>query len=816
MFNDLISFHTFRAARRLGCLAVVGGALTWLLTLCVSPSATAQCDRPEWQPGEALRGFNGVVRATTLWDRDGAGGEPPVLVAAGAFSIAGNTFANNIAMWNGRWWEPLGAGTPAGVNGEIWSLATLPNGDLVAGGVFQRAGDGLASRVARWNGSTWSPLGSGMGTLNTTIVRALAVLPSGDLVAAGRFINAGGQTVANIARWNGSAWSPLGSGLGGNPADVNALLVLPDGNLVAGGTFTTAGGAAISGVARWDGANWLPLGAGLSGNVRGLARLPNGDLLAVGKMSALGNPGQRNVLRWDGTAWAALNPQAPIGPDSQAVHVTPEGVIVVGHATIWFWNGVGWEALGGGGVGTFYSFCQLPDGDLVAAGDFLAVGGLPASPAGTRIQASAIARWDGQRWNYFGSGFGGRSRNHIYALLPLPEGGVIAGGAFDAAGAVEAVNVARWNGRQWSALPQTGQFNGDVRALALDTDGQVLAGGAFTEAGGRAARGIARWNGNDWFPLGTDVASGTPVVEALAVLPGGDVVACGSFSSLGGVNARGLARWNGTTWAPFGSGILGSASCLAVMSNGDLVVGGEITSVDGVTVGRLARWNGTAWSGFGSGMNGAVYALVPLPDNRLLAGGRFGTAGGVTASRVALWDGTTWRPLGPGIPAISTPQVNALAVLANGEVIVGGNFTRAGTVNTANLARWDGVSWSALGSGTGGAFDSSVYALAALGDGGFVVGGGFAALNDHPQALFAHWGCPAVQSPLRIAEISAAGRAVRFRFSGAPGRTYAVEHAPHLNQWTRIQGGLDGEAEFEDTDHGRLEQAAGFYRVVEE
>ena len=72
-------------------------------------------------------------------------------------------------------------------------------------------------------------------------VHALAVLPSGDLIAGGSFTTSGGQAINYIARWNGTSWSPLGPG-----ADnlVYALAVLPNGDLIAAGSFTAAAGAA--------------------------------------------------------------------------------------------------------------------------------------------------------------------------------------------------------------------------------------------------------------------------------------------------------------------------------------------------------------------------------------------------------------------------------------------------------------------------------------------------------------------------------------------------------------------------------------------
>ena len=73
------------------------------------------------------------------------------------------------------------------------------------------------------------------------------------LYAAGRFTTAGGQTANSIARWDGSAWSPLGSGLSGT---VRALTGFSDGSapaLYPGGEFSIAGGNASAYMAKWQG-----------------------------------------------------------------------------------------------------------------------------------------------------------------------------------------------------------------------------------------------------------------------------------------------------------------------------------------------------------------------------------------------------------------------------------------------------------------------------------------------------------------------------------------------------------------------------------
>ena len=71
------------------------------------------------------------------------------------------------------------------------------------------AGGVAANYIAKWDGSTWSALGSGM----MVIVDALAMDGAGNLYAGGFFAFAGGVAANNIAKWNGSTWSALGSGM---------------------------------------------------------------------------------------------------------------------------------------------------------------------------------------------------------------------------------------------------------------------------------------------------------------------------------------------------------------------------------------------------------------------------------------------------------------------------------------------------------------------------------------------------------------------------------------------------------------------------
>ena len=147
-----------------------------LLVLCalVGPHAGALAQAPtgneNWDDRFVAVGANNTITAVVV---DGAGN----LYAGGTFTTIGGVTANRVAKWNGTIWTPLGNGT----NGNVSTLALDPSGNLYVGGAFTTAGDVTANRIAMWNGSSWSDLGGGMD--NT--VSTLAFDRSGNLYAGG-------------------------------------------------------------------------------------------------------------------------------------------------------------------------------------------------------------------------------------------------------------------------------------------------------------------------------------------------------------------------------------------------------------------------------------------------------------------------------------------------------------------------------------------------------------------------------------------------------------------------------------------------------
>ncbi len=252
----------------------------------------AWLDGDTWKP--LAQGFNDVVRC--LIDFNGE------LVAGGDFTRAGSQVVNHIARWDGAQWQPLGTGISSRVNALV-----VFDGKLIAGGQFQQAGSQIVHSIAQWDGQQWLGFGSGMaGGTNGPGVFALTVY-QGYLIAGGAFTSAGSSTSAKrIAQWNGLDWSGLGTGMSaasGVPY-VYATAVC-NGDLYAGGVFTNAGGLAAKNIARWDGSAWHPLGAGIEVNFQGVFALAeyNGDLIAAGNFYSAGRLGVNSVARWDGQSW---------------------------------------------------------------------------------------------------------------------------------------------------------------------------------------------------------------------------------------------------------------------------------------------------------------------------------------------------------------------------------------------------------------------------------------------------------------------------------------------------------------------------------
>ena len=397
----------------------------------------ASLNGSEWQAIGSSATVGNVLSLTTM--PDGA------LFAAGTLVAVGDELVSRIARWDGPTWSGVGTG----ISGPIYGLGSLPSGKFAAGGEFSLStGAGAqGNRVATWNGSSWSPL----ALRANGYVNDLAALPTGDLVAVGDFSLIGGLSTRDVARWNGSSWAPMG-----NWSDwyfTTVVTTAPNGDVIVGGSFGGVGNTPAASIARWNGSAWTAFGAGIDGSVKALAVMPNDDVLAGGSFSTAGGATARNLASWNGSSWAefaAVGGTLEVAPGT----TTPVPTIVA-------------------------DVLRLKNGELIVCGNFTSI---------NSVSVNAIARWNGSSWLAMGTGMNGR----VYALLELPDGSIVAGGSFTTADGASANGIARWNGSSW--IPFGPGVSGSVFGLALSPTGELGVGGSFATAGGQVSASFARYS----------------------------------------------------------------------------------------------------------------------------------------------------------------------------------------------------------------------------------------------------------------------------------------------------------------------------------
>jgi len=170
-----------------------------------------------------------------------------------------------VAYWDGQQWRGLDDGLTQPP--YVRSLAMDEQGNLYAGGYFTRIthGNVAASHVARWDGEHWQPMGLGMSITDAyglyVSVNALVTDNQGQLFAGGLFNRAGGQAANYVACWDGMVWQPLDEGLSGPPPyrakhiRAYAMTLVGNDRLFVGGYFDHAGEFSAVNVALWS---WQP------------------------------------------------------------------------------------------------------------------------------------------------------------------------------------------------------------------------------------------------------------------------------------------------------------------------------------------------------------------------------------------------------------------------------------------------------------------------------------------------------------------------------------------------------------------------------
>lgn len=240
---------------------------------------------------------NGTVVDFEIFNND--------LYAAGLFTQINGSSANYFAKWNGSSWQQVAGGFSDPVHTVKYIDSTL----FVARYEYQVD----SNWVYYLSNNTWKKLGNGFylsganaGNFYTCSLYDVIKF-NGDLYVCGEFTHVGTQPANGIARWNGSSWQPVGTGLD-TPFSGQVIyphkMITYNNKLYVCGNFKKAGGQIVNGIASWDGTSWSPVGTGFNSVVYAIG-VYNNQLYAGGDFTG---PSTNlypldAIAVWNGTNW---------------------------------------------------------------------------------------------------------------------------------------------------------------------------------------------------------------------------------------------------------------------------------------------------------------------------------------------------------------------------------------------------------------------------------------------------------------------------------------------------------------------------------
>jgi uncharacterized delta-60 repeat protein len=565
-------------------------------------------------------------------------------------------------------------------NSIVNAVALQPDGKIVVGGYFtqfQPTGSTAvaAAYIARLNhdgsvDTTFSPGTDG-------VVRSVLIQANGQIVIAGEFLNVrgtGSTTLvphAYLARLNAdgtldSTFNPTADKI------VYAVAQQADGRLVIGGSFDTIGTTTRNHIARLntDGSLDTSFDPNADKPVLSLAVEPNGQIVVGGGFSKLQPNGAsasttRNCLarvNADGSLDTSFDPE-------------PNGSVM--------------------------AILLLPNGQIVLGGQFTT---LQPNGASSFTQADFLARVNAD--GTLDTTFIVNPLEYVDALALQPDGKIIFGGIFTqifpstslTSTAVSYLARVNPNGTlDGTFIPQPNQA---VNAIAVQPDGNVIAAGYFTslqplDTTLPLQRGYIARLTTYGVPDSTLAPDAAGTVLASLPLPNGQVLIGGTFLSVGGATRSYLARLNadGTVDAAFNPSVNGPVQTLAVEGDGKYLIGGSFNIVDGFDRNYIARLNtdGTLDGAFNPNPNSSISLIYVLSNQTMLISGGFnyltpnGSATAYQISELALInaDGSVDIAFNPAPDG----TIFAVAVQADGKLLLGGGFTTINGLTRAYIAR---------------------------------------------------------------------------------------------------------------------------------
>lgn len=491
------------------------------------------------------------------------------------------------------------------------------------GGNFLFALDSL-HRLCRTAELNWTKLGDAAIQSNDNL--SLVIDKNNILYIGGNFTKIGNTPVNYLAKWDGTKWSDAGNSLtysdmtpSGIIEGCNTLAFDSNNRLYAGAAFSKAGTTTTTAIARWNGSQWA---SSESGTEEGdyMIRNPYGSQSGSNKLCS------KLVFDKKSNYMYAFCPFGIFRYYTKTF--TPPSV----SATTW--TSLGKVALDTEGA-SINAMTTDNDNNLYIGGKFFKI---------NTINASAVAKWDGTKWNAMANGLRGKGRftyDNPGAFVNDFEfdkaGSLYAAGSFTGVTADIAENMpardnayelAKWDGTKWTALCQgcpslanidfapNGTVNGGTWATAPKDKKGILSN---LSPIAYIPKELARIEPN----LREDEYRTNKVI---AVDKNNTVYATGDFTKAGTKDIKYIAKWDGSDWQNLGQSINGEGREIVIDKDKNMLyVSGEFSETNNINAygGAIYDIEKKTWAAMGDvyyvrnivlGKDGFLYAAVFYPD----------------------------------------------------------------------------------------------------------------------------------------------------------------------------------------------------------